>query len=113
MSIPNRSSPLVPVHWPNVMSKGAANQSASKVQNQQHQKNEDKKTNGLYFKTWCLRPEFMEMIFIQSSFAFLVRNAIFFAVGRHVWKCRPKQGSDVTFDKDVRDKQEPDRVWRL
>ena len=38
--VPNRSSPLVLVHWPNMwwtVSKGAANQSAFKVQNRQHE----------------------------------------------------------------------------
>ena len=41
MSFPNRSSTLVPVHWPNIWwadSKGAANQSASRVQNRQTHK---------------------------------------------------------------------------
>ena len=58
MSIPNHSSPLVPVHWPNMWwadSKGAANQSASKVQNRQHQKKllrrKRQKRNHQHFKT--------------------------------------------------------------
>ena len=40
----------------------------------------------------------MEMLFVQSSFAFLARiweskMQYFLAVGRHVWKCGPKRGS--------------------
>ena len=44
--VPNRSSPLVLVHWPNMwwtVSKGAANQSAFKVQNRQHEKKKKNK----------------------------------------------------------------------
>ena len=39
----------------------------------------------------------MEKLFVQSSFAFLVR--ILAAVGRHICKRGPKRGSHVTFDK--------------
>ena len=49
----------------------------------------------------------MEMLLVQSSFAFLAtirgsKMQFFCAVRRHVWKREPKRGSHVTFDKDVR-----------
>ena len=50
-SVRNHSSPLVPVHWPNMWwadSKGAANQSASKVQ---HRQTKTTNKNGVHFKT--------------------------------------------------------------
>ena len=57
MSVPNRSSPLVLVRWPNLWwadSKGATNQSASKVQNRQ-----TKKKVCISVMTRRLRPEYL------------------------------------------------------
>ena len=80
--VPNRSSPLVLVHWPNMrwtVSKGAANQSAFKVQNRQHEekgKRKKKKKSPFHGSAPSARVMSMNAVYLNSIAVSTFRSEI-------------------------------------